>query len=119
MKSVQVIKKVNNTELGKAATHETYVLVPQELNVSDLFEELEKKYKFVDKVTNKTYELRLTSGREKRIVGLGPFYRDHDVFAGDEPASKIKDVWTKYKNDDNAVLIITHSTKLIKDLDVD
>ena len=84
MKSVQVIKKVNNTELGKAATHETYVLVPQELNVSDLFEELEKKYKFVDKVTNKTYELRLTSGREKRIVGLGPFYRDHDVFAGDE-----------------------------------
>jgi hypothetical protein len=84
MKSVQIIKKVNNTELGKAATHETYVLVPQELNVSDLFEELEKKYKFVDKCTNKTYELRLTSGREKRIVGLGPFYRDHDVFAGDE-----------------------------------
>lgn len=84
MKSVQVIKKVNNTELGKAATHETYVLVPQELNVSDLFEELEKKYKFVDKCTNKTYDLRLTSGREKRIVGLGPFYRDHDVFAGDE-----------------------------------
>ena len=84
MKSVQVIKKVNNTELGKAATHETYVLVPQELNVSDLFEKLEKKYKFVDKGTNRTYELRLTSGREKRIVGLGPVYRDHDVFAGDE-----------------------------------
>ena len=60
------------------------MLVPQELNVSDLFEELEKKYKFVDKVTNKTYELRLTSGREKRIVGLGPFYRDHNVFSGDE-----------------------------------
>lgn len=84
MKSVQVIKKVNNTELGKGATHETYVLVPQELNVLDLFEELEKKYKFIDKGTNKTYDLRLTSGREKRIVGLGPFYRDHDVFAGDE-----------------------------------
>ena len=84
MKSVQVIKKVNNTELGKGATHETYVLVPQELNVSDLFEELETKYKFIDKGTNKPYELRLTSGREKRIVGLGPFYRDHDVFAGDE-----------------------------------
>ena len=53
MKSVQVIKKVNNTELGKGATHETYVLVPQELNVSDLFEELETKYKFIDKVYSK------------------------------------------------------------------
>ena len=84
MKFINVIKKVNNTELGKGGTHETYVLVPQELNVSDMFEELEKKYQFIDKNTNSIHELRLTSGSEKRIVGLGPFYREHDVCAGDE-----------------------------------
>ena len=84
MKFVHIIKKVNNTELGKGGTHETYVLVPQELDVSDFFEELERKYQFVDKSTNKVHELRLTSGREKRIVGLGPFYREHNVCAGDE-----------------------------------
>lgn len=84
MKFIQLIKKVNNTELGKGGTHETYVLVPQDADVSDLFVELDKKYAFIDKMTGKIHELRLTSGREKRIVGLGPFYREHDVSAGDE-----------------------------------
>lgn len=84
MKNIQIIKKVNNTELGKGGTHETYVLVPQELDVSDIFDTLEKKFNFVDKETGKVHAIRLTSGREKRIVGLGPFYKEHDVFAGDE-----------------------------------
>lgn len=30
MKVVQVIKKLNNTELGKGGTHDSYVLVPNE-----------------------------------------------------------------------------------------
>ena len=44
MKSIQLIKQVNNTELGKGGTHETYILIPQDLNVSDLFEENNVKY---------------------------------------------------------------------------
>lgn len=84
MKTVQIIKKVNNTELGKGGTHETYVLVPQELDVSELFEEIGHRYSFIDKITGKTYMIRLTCDREKRIVGLGPFYREHNVCAGDE-----------------------------------
>lgn len=83
MKSIQLIKQVNNTELGKGGTHETYILVPQDLDVSDLFEEIGKEYSFKDKNSDKKYTIRLTWGREKRIVGMGPYYRDYDVLAGD------------------------------------
>lgn len=84
MKSIQLIKQVNNTELGKGGTHETYILIPQDLNVSDLFEENNVKYSFIDKDSLKEYKIRLTSGREKRIVGLGPFYSDKNLSAGDK-----------------------------------
>lgn len=83
MKSIQLIKQVNNTELGKGGTHETYILVPQDLDISDLFEEVGKEYSFKDKNSDKKYTIRLTWGREKRIVGLGPYYRDYNVLAGD------------------------------------
>ena len=84
MKSIQLIKQVNNTELGKGGTHETYILIPQELDVSDLFLEIGKEYHFIDKVSGKQYTIRLTSAREKRIVGMGPYYRDNNVMAGDQ-----------------------------------
>ncbi len=84
MKIVQLIKKLNNTELGKTGTHETYIQVPQDLEISDIFPEYEDVKNFVYKKTGKIYYIRATSGREKRIVGLGDFYRDNDVCAGDE-----------------------------------
>lgn len=84
MKSIQLIKQVNNTELGKGGTHETYILIPQELDVSDLFLEIGKEYTFIDKASRKPYTIRLTSAREKRIVGMGPYYRDNNVMAGDQ-----------------------------------
>ena len=84
MKSIQLIKQVNNTELGKGGTHETYILIPQDLDVSDLFLETDKEYVFTDKDSGKVYVIRLTSAREKRIVGMGPYYRDNNVMAGDQ-----------------------------------
>ena len=84
MKSIQLIKQVNNTELGKGGTHETYILVPQDLIVSDLFETIGEEYSFIDKCSLKSYRIRLTHGREKRIVGMGQFYRDNNVCAGDK-----------------------------------
>lgn len=84
MKSIQLIKQVNNTELGKGRTHETYILIPRDLNVSDIFEEDNVKYSFIDKASFKEYKIRLTLGREKRIVGLGPFYSDKKLTAGDK-----------------------------------
>ena len=84
MKCIQLIKQVNNTELGKGGTHEYYILVPQDVDVSDLFETIGQTYTFTDKHSHKEYNIRLTSAREKRIVGMGPFYRDNDLQAGDK-----------------------------------
>ena len=84
MKSIQLIKQVNNTELGKGGTHETYILIPQDLDVSDLFLETDKEYAFTDKDSGKVYVIRLTSAREKRIVGMGPYYTANNVVAGDQ-----------------------------------
>jgi hypothetical protein len=99
MKCIQLIKQVNNTELGKGGTHETYILVPQEVDVSDLFETIGQTYSFTDKQSHKEYKIRLTSAREKRIVGLGPFYRDNDLQAGDKVLVErilLKDGTSKY-----------------------
>ena len=84
MKIEQLIKKVNNTELGKTGTHETYVQVPNDWDVSQVFPIPDQVIDFTDKDSKKTYKIRLTVGREHRIVGLGQFYRDKDLNAGDE-----------------------------------
>ena len=84
MKVVQIIKKLNNTELGKSGTHEFYVQVPQDLIIEDFLPQAEDVKSFIYKRTGKVYHIRFTIGREKRIVGLGDFYRDNDVCAGDE-----------------------------------
>ena len=84
LKVVQVIKKLNNTELGKGGTHDTYVLIPQNLDISDLFPNVNEQISFINKENGEIVNLRHTSRREKRIVGLGPYYNKYDVCAGDE-----------------------------------
>lgn len=84
LKVVQVIKKLNNTELGKGGTHDTYVLIPSELNISDIFDTPDVPVTFTDKVTQEGISVRNTVGREKRIVGLGDYYRANNLSAGDE-----------------------------------
>ncbi len=83
MKVIQIVKKLNNTELGKGGTHDTYVLIPNDLDVTDVFEQ-NVPMNFVDKYSGETVVVRNTVGREKRIVGLGQYYRNKDLSAGDE-----------------------------------
>jgi hypothetical protein len=80
--SYQFIKKVNETELRKRGTKDSYVGVPKKTNVDDIFTELNVPYKFKHKSTGKLYDFRLTSGREQRIVGMGSFYKDINPKAG-------------------------------------
>ena len=84
MYSVFLTKKLNNTELGKSGIHETYIYIPSNLDICELFPEINIKKKCYSPQTNKYYEIRLTQDREKRIVGLGPIYSDLNVTAGDE-----------------------------------
>ena len=84
MKIVQMIKKLNNTELGKAGTHDTYILIPNDLDIRDIFENENTPIEFKDKNTGEKIKIRNTVGREKRVVGLGQYYRSKDLVAGDE-----------------------------------
>lgn len=83
MKIIQIVKKLNNTELGKGGTHDTYVLIPNDLDVTDVFEQ-NVPMNFVDKHSGEIVTVRNTVGREKRIVGLGQYYRNMNLSAGDE-----------------------------------
>ncbi len=84
MKSIQLIKQLNNTELGKSGTHDCYILVPQTVDVSDIFPEEDTVYQFVDRETGSKFPIRHTNGREKRIVGFGPYYSSKQLCAGDK-----------------------------------
>lgn len=79
-----MIKKLNNTELGKGGTHDTYVLIPNDLEISDIFDSPNTIIEFVDQESGNCISVRNTVGREKRIVGLGQYYRDKELSAGDE-----------------------------------
>lgn len=85
MKSEKYIKILNNTELGKGTTHEYYVLVTGSYNVNDIFNGfINNTTAFIDKTDNSIVSnIRLQSGGETRIVGLGPYYRKHNLNAGD------------------------------------
>ncbi len=84
MKIVQIVKKLNNTELGKGGMNDTYMLIPNDLSITDIFGELNVSIEFTDKYTGEKVGIRSTKGREKRIVGLGQYYRNKNLCAGDE-----------------------------------
>ena len=49
MEIIQFIKQLNNTELGKGNTHDTYILIPNSIGVdeiSDIFEKQDVDYTF-------------------------------------------------------------------------
>ena len=60
------------------------MLIPQNLDISDLFPVVNEQICFIHKENGEIVNLRHTSGREKRIVGLGPYYNKYGVCAGDE-----------------------------------
>jgi len=86
MRIQQFIKKLNNTELGKGTTHEYYVLVPSDVDIEKMFDKQNRNPSFFDIVSKKIKNdlAQLTIGRESRIKGLGPYYRENKVCAGDE-----------------------------------
>ena len=86
MKIQQFIKSLNNTEIGKGGTHECYVLVSKKVeNIENIFDSTNYQPSFINlKNGGKVDRVHITSGREFRINGLGDFYRNNNVNAGDE-----------------------------------
>ncbi|WP_177763109.1 hypothetical protein [Flavobacterium sp. I3-2] len=107
MKSEKYIKILNNTELGKGNTNESYVLVTGAYNVNDIFNGfINYTTNFIDKTDNSIVSnIRLQSGDETRIVGLGPYYRKHDLNAGDFL------IFERFENSDGSTLFYLNNIK--------
>ena len=84
MKIIRLVKQLNNTETGNGNTHESYILIPSDLDVSDLFETRDEPIDFYDLSSGELFQIRKTVGRETRIVGFGDYYSMYDLAAGDE-----------------------------------
>jgi len=97
MKIQQFIKSLNNTEIGKGGTHECYVLVSKKVeNIENIFDAANHHPTFTNiKNGGIVDSIHITSGREFRINGLGDFYRNNNVNAGDEIVFERQDDGTK------------------------
>ncbi|MEN9303075.1 MAG: hypothetical protein RL264_1504 [Bacteroidota bacterium] len=86
MKIQQFIKSLNNTELGKSGTNETYVLVSKNVKgIETLFDSQNRKPSLINlKNGGVLSTVHITEGGEFRINGLGDFYRANNANAGDE-----------------------------------
>lgn len=82
-KIIQYVHRPNNTELGKGNTHETYMLIPSNYDVTSIFP-IAVDTKVVDKEKGKSYYLKSAFSREFRVNQMGEIYRDYNVSQGDE-----------------------------------
>lgn len=86
MKILQFIKSLNNTELGKSGTNETYVLVSTNAKgIEKIFDPTNRKPSLINlKNGGIVNTVHITDSGEFRINGLGDFYRTNNANAGDE-----------------------------------
>jgi hypothetical protein len=87
------------TELGMGNTHETYMLINTNTDLSGIFPpSIEVKVR--DAVSGKHYSLKSSDGREFRVNQMGDLYRDYNVHPGDEI------VITKIENENTSDLCV-------------
>ncbi len=79
----QYTHRPNMTELGLGNTHETYMLISTDTDLSHIFPpSIEVMVR--DVISGKRYALRSTNGREFRVNQMAEIYRDYNVLPGDE-----------------------------------
>lgn len=79
----QYVHRPNTTELGLGNTHETYMLVNSNIDLTNMFPP-SIEVEIEDTITHKLYTLKSASGREFRVNQMGQIYRDYNVKPGDE-----------------------------------
>ena len=79
----QYCHRPNVTELGQGNTHETYMLINADVDLSSIFPS-GTDVEVEDTKTKKKYSLKSAQGREFRVNQMGAIYRDYDVVPGDE-----------------------------------
>lgn len=91
MKIYSFIKRLNATELGIAATNDSYIAIPNEVNLSDMFvnrqalEIFDRKtgMLFTPENSNIMY-VQTGQNNQERISGLGKYYELVNAKVGDE-----------------------------------
>lgn len=83
VKITQYTHRPNSTELGLGNTHECYMLVATDIDMSGIFPPGES-VSIYDALTRKEYVLKSSNYREFRINQMGDIYRDYNVIPGDE-----------------------------------
>ena len=79
----QYVHRPNTTELGLGDTHETYMLVNSNIDLTKMFPP-SFEVKVEDSITHKIYSLKSANGREFRVNQMGKIFRDYNVKPGDE-----------------------------------
>ena len=98
-KLIQYTHRPNMTELGMGNTHETYMLINTNTDLSGIFPpSIEVKVR--DAVSGKHYSLKSSDGREFRVNQMGDLYRDYNIHPGDEI------VITKIENENTSDLCV-------------
>ena len=98
-KLIQYTHRPNMTELGMGNTHETYMLINTNTDLSGIFPP-SIEVKVTDAVSGKHYSLKSSDGREFRVNQMGDLYRDYNVHPGDEI------VITKIENENTSDLCV-------------
>lgn len=83
MEVIQLVKKLNNTEVGKSGMHDKYVLIPKNLEVSDIFPIAGEHIDLLDKQSGDIMNVYYKVDGEKRVYGMSSFYSLYDLQAGD------------------------------------
>lgn len=83
VKITQYTHRPNSTELGLGNTHECYMLVATDIDMSGIFPPGES-VSIYDALTRKEYVLKSSNYREFRINQMGDIYRDYNVIPGDK-----------------------------------
>ena len=110
-KLIQYTHRPNTTELGMGNTHETYMLINTNTDLSGIFPpSIEVKVR--DVVSGKHYSLKSSDGREFRVNQMGDLYRDYNVNPGDEivitkiESEKASDICVNIKQYLRVVLVV-------------
>lgn len=82
-KITQYIHRPNITELGMGNTHETYMLISSQTDLSGVFPNA-TVVEVEDFSTGKIYKLKSSIGNEFRVNQMGEIYRDYNILPGDE-----------------------------------
>lgn len=117
MKIQQFIKSLNNTEIGKGNTNETYIRVSKKARfIRNIFDAGNLHPKFENLKNGGVLDsIHITAEREFRINGLGSFYRNNNVHAGDEIVFERHDdgPYTKFyinlKTNNNSIIFQKHN----------